>query len=236
MLQVRVSSVQISEKPGRNGSSSLVDQLMWSLRGGRPTAGRSVSIRYGGFFRRAGGLVIDHVILVVFNLIMLAMFVIGMTLVADDFSIRALLLHEIFGASVGAWMWTVFEPGIVSAYFLFHWRLFGATPGMWLFDIQVTSLDLSEINWRQAFLRYVGYVFSIATAGLGFFWALFDSKQQGIHDKLARTIVIRRSELEELEMLAEAEEERAQEEIEELEHEVEIQEPEVLALDVTEED
>ena len=166
---------------------------------------------------------------------MLAIFVVTMTVINEDFSVRALLLHEVFGASVGAWLWTIVEPGIVTTYFMFHWKMFGATPGMWLFDVQTTSTDLNELSWSQAFLRWVGFVFSMATAGLGFFWALFDPRQQGIHDKLGRTIVVRRSELEELELLAEAEEDRVQYEIENLEHEVEDLEQSPLTLDTPEE-
>ena len=186
-----------------------------ALRGGRQVG--TTALSYAGIGRRFFGWFIDNVILVTFNILMLTLFVVAMTVASDDFELRALLLHELAGASVGAWTWSVFEPIIVTLYFMLHWYYFGATPGQWLMDVQVVSTDLEPISFGQAFLRWIGFALSTVTAGLGFLWALFDPHQQGIHDKMGRTVVLRRSELEEFRAEAEEEYEAEAEEIAHLE-------------------
>lgn len=223
-----MSTILVSESRDDSLQEGLAEETPGAFSGllkraGQAWRGGSVgtaAISYAGFGRRLAAYLIDHAILVTFNVIMLVVFVVAMTVLSEDFSIRALMLHEILGASVGAWVWSVVEPAVVTAYFILHWRAFGATPGQWLFDVQVVTMDLRELSLGHAFLRWVGFIFCTLTAGLGFIWSLFDPYQQGIHDKFGRTIVVRRSELEELKLLAEAESELIEEELEQLENEV----------------
>lgn len=203
--------------------SGFFERLKKSWRGGSPVGTASVS--YAGFGRRAAAYFVDHAILVTFNVTMLVLFVVAMTIMDSDFSLHDWMLHEFYGASIGAWMWTLAEPGFVTSYFIFHWRVFGATPGQWLFDVQVVTMDLDGLSFSQAFLRWIGFLFCTFTAGMGFLWALFDPHQQGLHDKLARTIAVRRSDLEELQLITEAEEELSHEELALLERAVDEYDP-----------
>ena len=43
----------------------------------------------------------------------------------------------------------------------------------------------------QFVLRYLGYFVSIITLGIGFLWVAFDPRKQGLHDKIASTVVVR---------------------------------------------
>ncbi|OOZ39631.1 hypothetical protein BOW53_10840 [Solemya pervernicosa gill symbiont] len=71
------------------------------------------------------------------------------------------------------------------------WMLLRATPGKLLCDCQVVSASTGEgINGSQTLLRLFGYLLNIATLGLGFLWLLFDRRAQGLHDKLAGSVVV----------------------------------------------
>jgi len=77
---------------------------------------------------------------------------------------------------------------------LWCWQRWGATPGKWLMEIQVLDTrSLQPPSWRQGALRLLGYLVSAALFYLGFLWIAFDRRKQGLHDKLANTVVVRRS-------------------------------------------
>lgn len=67
----------------------------------------------------------------------------------------------------------------------------GQTVGMRILGIRIERTDGSPFTIRGAIIRHlVGYPLSVASFFLGFLWMLWDPRQQGWHDKLARTIVV----------------------------------------------
>ena len=67
----------------------------------------------------------------------------------------------------------------------------GQTAGMRILGIFIVRVDGRPFTMKQAALRHlVGYPLSTAAFFLGFLWMLWDPRQQGWHDKLARTIVV----------------------------------------------
>ena len=67
----------------------------------------------------------------------------------------------------------------------------GQTAGMRILGIYIVRVDGRPFTMKQAALRHlVGYPLSMASFFLGFLWMLWDPRQQGWHDKLARTIVV----------------------------------------------
>jgi len=69
------------------------------------------------------------------------------------------------------------------------WTLAGQTPGKWLMGLLVVKANGERLKLGRALLRWLGYWLS-GILFLGFLWVLVDSKRQGFHDKLARTIVV----------------------------------------------
>ena len=65
----------------------------------------------------------------------------------------------------------------------------GQTIGKKLMKIRFVKEDGSEVQAFDAFLRYIGYAVSSILA-LGFIWIFIDDKNQGWHDKIAKTLVI----------------------------------------------
>ncbi len=67
----------------------------------------------------------------------------------------------------------------------------GQTAGMRILGIFIVRVDGRPFTMKQAALRHlIGYPLSMASFFLGFLWMLWDPRQQGWHDKLARTIVV----------------------------------------------
>lgn len=77
----------------------------------------------------------------------------------------------------------------------YHWFFLtqqnGQTPGKRMMGIRVVRKDGQPIDAATVIVRYVGYYVNTFILGIGWLWALWDADHQGIHDKLAGTIVVR---------------------------------------------
>ena len=67
----------------------------------------------------------------------------------------------------------------------------GQTIGKKLMGIRIVKEDGTQFGYMDAFLRNViGYWISSLVCSLGFFWGLFDSRNQTWHDKIFHTLVV----------------------------------------------
>lgn len=67
----------------------------------------------------------------------------------------------------------------------------GQTAGMRILGIYIIRVDGTPFTLKHAAVRHlIGYPLSMLSLFLGFLWMLWDPRQQGWHDKLARTIVV----------------------------------------------
>jgi len=87
-----------------------------------------------------------------------------------------------FGLSIG-WI------GVYFTIFLTWWS--GQTPGKWLLGLRVVRLDGDPMTLWNSFNRFAGYAAGVATGLLGFAQVYWDPNRQGIHDRIANTVVIR---------------------------------------------
>lgn len=87
-----------------------------------------------------------------------------------------------FGITIG-WV------GLYFTLFLAWWN--GRTPGKYLFGIRVVRLSGEPLGLWFSFERFGGYAAGIATGLLGFVQLYWDPNRQAIHDRVARTVVIR---------------------------------------------
>lgn len=85
----------------------------------------------------------------------------------------------------------IFEFILLTAITLIFWLKTGQTPGKKATGTKIVdALSGNDISVSQAVLRYVGYFFSIALLGFGFFLAGWRKDKRALHDLLAGTKVI----------------------------------------------
>ena len=136
---------------------------------------------YAGFVTRAVALIVDVTIMNAIGLTVTV--VVGLVLSAlipGDQSI------DLPTALVGAVTWLVF----IGGYLVLFWTLTGRTPGMRLMRLEVLATSGEHIGFVRALIRLGGMVLAAIPLGAGFLLALVDDRRQGLHDRLAKTVVV----------------------------------------------
>jgi uncharacterized RDD family membrane protein YckC len=80
---------------------------------------------------------------------------------------------------------------VCSSYFVFLEGYGGKTIGNMVMGITVIGDDGGSIDITKAFTRWAVSFFSASFFFIGFLWALFDSRSQTWHDKIAGTLVVK---------------------------------------------
>lgn len=80
-------------------------------------------------------------------------------------------------------VWTV-------AYFTLFWSSTGQTPGNRVMEIRVTTADGGRLRPRRALFRFGALVLAALPLFLGFLPILVSERRRGLHDVLARTVVV----------------------------------------------
>jgi len=78
---------------------------------------------------------------------------------------------------------------LVGFYGLF-WTRRGQTLGMASWRLRVEREDGSLLTWADTVRRLAAATVSLAAAGLGFLWILFDPERRAWHDRWTRTRVV----------------------------------------------
>ena len=90
------------------------------------------------------------------------------------------------------WIVDRYRKVLMIAYFVFFTGYGGQTPGKMVFGLKVIRTDGTELGFRRAVLReIVGKFVSWLLLMIGYLMVAFDSRKQGLHDKIAKTYVIR---------------------------------------------
>jgi uncharacterized RDD family membrane protein YckC len=80
---------------------------------------------------------------------------------------------------------------LFMAYAVVALKYYSKTVGKHLFGLKVVKDDGGVLTWGNILIREtIGKILSSLVFSLGYLWILFDSKRQGWHDKLAKTVVI----------------------------------------------
>ncbi|MGF1875282.1 RDD family protein [Photobacterium frigidiphilum] len=133
---------------------------------------------YVGFWARVGATLIDTIIILMISAPLMYMFYGDLYLYSDDFVLGFVdvIVNYIFP--------------LVAV--LIFWTYKSATPGKMAIKAIIVDADTgNRPTTKQYIIRYFGYFISIFPLCLGLMWVGWDSKKQGWHDKLAKTVVIR---------------------------------------------
>lgn len=146
---------------------------------GESAAGALAANPKAGFWLRLVALMIDGFLI----FLMQAIFGIILTVASSDgFNLHrsTSILLQLFSTVVSLFYW-IFFTGYC-----------GQTPGKMLLRIQVVSTDGSSLSYGKAFYREViGKFLSGIIFAIGYLMAAFDDQKQSLHDRMAKTYVIK---------------------------------------------
>ena len=97
-----------------------------------------------------------------------------------------------FGEFVSIWGWICLCAYVLATtYFIFLPSWCGTTLGNSAVGIRVVMRDGSPAGFQTNFLRWVGWIFSVATAFAGFALSMLDPQRKTLSDRLCGTFVVR---------------------------------------------
>ncbi len=144
---------------------------------------------YSGFWRRVGAGLIDSIILQAIAWVILAFFGISLIDTVGESMMPARNMEEmrIFYTkwSLG---WFIL---LLPYYSFFQSSKHQATPGMMVLSIRIVGYDGKKISFWRAFGRFLASNLSWIFFGIGYLMIAFTPRKQGLHDYIAKTLVIK---------------------------------------------
>jgi uncharacterized RDD family membrane protein YckC len=137
---------------------------------------------YTGLVTRAIGFGIDAVIIDLAAVIVTAIVALALNLFKVPSKIDTAL------AALGAVVFIAWS----AAYFVTFWSTTGQTPGARImrFRVLAPGAKRGHIGPRRALLRLLAMILAAIPLLAGYFMVLFDDRRRGLHDRLARTVVV----------------------------------------------
>lgn len=129
---------------------------------------------YADFFTRAGAYIIDGLLIGVIN------FVIGLVIGLVLPESLAGIIGGVVGLLIGVGYFAYMESSEKQATF-----------GKQALGLIVTDMDGGRISMGTAIIRYLAKILSAIILLIGFFMVFFTEKKQGLHDIIAKTLVIK---------------------------------------------
>jgi uncharacterized RDD family membrane protein YckC len=137
---------------------------------------------YTGLVTRAIGFGIDAVIIDLAAIVVAAIVALALSLFKVPSRIDTAL------AALGAAAFIVWS----AAYFVTFWSTTGQTPGARImrFRVLAPGAERGHIGPKRALLRLLAMILAAIPLLAGYFMVLFDDRRRGLHDRLARTVVV----------------------------------------------
>jgi uncharacterized RDD family membrane protein YckC len=119
----------------------------------------------------------------------LTLFPLSVTLVLAFFVKRKLMEPEVGGF----FQYVGYTLTIAVIYFnwVYSYVRFGQSFGKRFIGLRVIRADGQPLDYKTVGVRLLAYSVSILFAGLGFIGILWDDRQRGLHDRIAKTLVVK---------------------------------------------
>ena len=142
---------------------------------------------YAGFWIRVGAYIIDAIIISVAQWIIFAAFGVSM------FGATSLdpAAADAFATTGGIIAYAITTIGGILYFVLLESSAKQATVGKMALGLIVTDLSGNRISAARALGRYFAKILSALILLIGFIMVGFTEKKQGLHDMLARTLVVK---------------------------------------------
>ncbi|MFM9970763.1 MAG: RDD family protein [Burkholderiales bacterium] len=102
--------------------------------------------------------------------------------------------HGAAESDLAGWNRNIFQAYlflVIGFYFHWCWLRGGQTLPMKTWKLRLVSVSGEPLTMQQCLLRYVLAWISLLGIGTGFLWAFFDRDRQFLHDRLARTRIVK---------------------------------------------
>lgn len=140
-------------------------------------------MQYASFWKRLGAMLIDGIGLLI---------VVGIPLWILNMVLGGLMGN--MGKALGGLIDLVVRTVVYWLYFAYmESSEYQATLGKKLLGLQVTDLEGNRISFARATGRYFAKILSAIIFLVGYFMAAFTERKQGLHDILAKTLVLDKS-------------------------------------------
>jgi uncharacterized RDD family membrane protein YckC len=123
-------------------------------------------MQYAGFWKRAGAIIIDIILLGIVGSIL-----------------KSVVTNEVVVAAIEIAIGLAYYAGMESSEKQ-------ATVGKMVLKIKVVDIDGNRISPARAVGRYFSKILSAIILGIGYIMAAFTEKKQGLHDMIAGTLVV----------------------------------------------
>ncbi|MFT5115944.1 MAG: putative RDD family membrane protein YckC [Parasphingorhabdus sp.] len=137
------------------------------------TSTKQYNVLPAGIFRRLGSMLYDIVLL--FGVL----FVFAIPVSLLDPLTRELTFVE--------WGIRVYYLSVIATYFSWFWSHGGQTLGMRAWKLHVVDKQSSGLTFGLGLQRFLAATISLAPAGLGLLWILFQNDKTALHDKISGT-------------------------------------------------
>lgn len=118
--------------------------------------------------------------------------------ITDDHSIASIIYSQSFAEtySFTDLLFYVLIPQLllqfllISIYYLGFWHYTNTTPGKYLLGMRIR--DEKDSQSLPTFRQYLIRLFSYTLGFIGIFFAIFNHKHQALHDRLSKTVVVKK--------------------------------------------
>lgn len=138
------------------------------------------SERYVGLVTRAIAFALDAAIINVVAVLTAAAISLTLSVVKVPHDVRTVV------AAVGGVAYVLWTVG----YFVTFWATTGQTPGNRVLRIRVHAASGDRLPPRRALVRFLGIILATIPLFAGFLPILVNDRRRGLHDMLARTVVL----------------------------------------------
>lgn len=130
---------------------------------------------------RCGAFLLDYI---------LTLLILAVTVLLAYFVKRRLQLNE--GANVVLLIGYLCTAAVLFLNLIYFAERTGQSFGKRFIGIRIVRADGRRPDFRDLALRHcIGYPLAILCVGIGILWMIWDRKQQGWHDKLSGTLVVK---------------------------------------------
>lgn len=135
---------------------------------------------YVGLVTRAIAFAVDAALLNLVAIVVTAIVTLALSVITVPNEVHVVV------AAIGAALYLLWILG----YFVTFWTTTGQTPGNRLLRFRVVPMRGGRLPPRRAVVRFIGLTLAALPLFAGFLLILVDDRRRGLHDRLARTVVV----------------------------------------------